>query len=278
MGTTSINNKYYFDLKTGHYRLKPLNEADGDTGVNNNATQTQQTQNATSEEQTSTEEQTTAPTSTSKWTSFNSDSQIQQLQAQVNEINRLLNNDIQSLKKQKEAIIKSIKPESDNSVYDPYQGKTIKIDELIEDKTWVANQKIHNLQKKINARIEVLAKQTKSQQVSESFKKFNVPEKYLQLNESNMSNAKIYIDDLIDKEDEDCPIRNMNDFKRAFKGSNLIIGKENGNSSKQNKYFVICVDEHDVNELQHVLNSIGYINSEIVETIMPQILDRKKFV
>lgn len=264
----AFSSKYYFDLKSGHYKKK-LNEADDNT-------QNQQNNNL----ENTTSETTTAPSSPSNngYKPFEGDEEIQKYIAQINEIQRILRNDISILTKQKENIVKNIDASKDDSVYDPFKGKTISIDEQIEDKTWIANQKIHNIKKQINARIEVLAKEKKQQQITESFIKYNIPEKYHSLNESNVSNAKIYIDDLIDKDDEDCPIKNMNDFKRAFKKSGLIIGRESSNSVKQKKYFVICVDAADVNELQKVLNELGYNEEDVVEVIYQQILDRKNFI
>lgn len=272
------SSKYYFDIKTGHYKLKTLNEADA-TGQTNNGQQTSNSNSVSNIETKTSEEQTTpSQDTTSQFQSYESDSQIQTLMSQINEIKRILSNDLNTLNKQKEAIINSIDASTDNSVYDPYQGKTIKIDEQIEDKTWIANQKIHNLQKQIHARIEALAKQTKTQQVAESFKKFNIPSKYTNLNESNIGNAKIYIDKLIDKDDEECPIRNMNDFKRLFKNSSLIIGKEPTSSSKVQKFFVICVDANDVDIMQSILTDAGYDKDDIIDVIMPQVLDRSKYV
>jgi len=62
-----------------------------------------------------------------------------------------------------------------------------------------------------------------------------LPVKYRILNESNIQNAKVYINKIIENDYQE-RIKGMVDFKKAFANSNLLFGKDKGG------YFAVCVD------------------------------------
>ena len=98
-----------------------------------------------------------------------------------------------------------------------------------------------------------------------------LPEKYRNLNESNIHTAKIYMRDLIGN-DDDHIIKGMVDFKRAFGKSNLLYGKD------KEGYFVVCIDQEDFDKMYNTLEETGYVRDTIIDNIMPQLFDRKEMV
>lgn len=106
--------------------------------------------------------------------------------------------------------------------------------------------------------------------VNESMRRV-LPEKYRNLNESNIHTAKIYMRDLIGNDDEHI-IKGMVDFKRAFGKSNLLYGKD------KEGYFVVCIDQEDFDKMYNTLEETGYVRDTIIDNIMPQLFDRKEMV
>lgn len=99
--------------------------------------------------------------------------------------------------------------------------------------------------------------------------KFTMPKKYRNLSESNIHNAKIYLNKLVQNDDEHI-LKGMTDFKRAFGTSELLYGKD------KEGFFAVCIDENDFNKLNNTLEEVGYLRDEIIDTIMPQLFDRKE--
>lgn len=93
------------------------------------------------------------------------------------------------------------------------------------------------------------------------------PEKYKRLNESNIQNAKIHFSSLIDNDVQGI-ISGMVDFKKAFKDSELLYGKD------KDGYFAVCVDQADFNKLVKTLEDAGYHRDDIMAVCLPQIFDR----
>ena len=106
--------------------------------------------------------------------------------------------------------------------------------------------------------------------VNESMRRV-LPEKYRNLNESNIHTAKIYMRNLIGN-DDDHIIKGMVDFKRAFGNSNLLYGKD------KEGYFVVCIDQEDFDKMYNTLEETGYVRDTIIDNIMPQLFDRKEMV
>ena len=121
---------------------------------------------------------------------------------------------------------------------------------------------INNLE---NSRLDVLSKMN-----NEGFRR--LPDKYVNfLNESNIHLAKIYINELVANDDEHI-LKDMNDFKRAFRDSELVYGQD------RNGYYTLCIDKEDFNKLYNKLETIGYMRDEIFASVMPQILDRSSML
>lgn len=116
---------------------------------------------------------------------------------------------------------------------------------------------------------QILARKKQLSAIKEA-KDLNMPDKLVYLiNESAVSKCKIYITDLIG---EGMPIFNKYSMNRCFKNTNLIYGKD------RNKYFVVLVDEDDVNELYDALISVGYEKEDIQTVILSQLLNRRHMV
>ena len=98
-----------------------------------------------------------------------------------------------------------------------------------------------------------------------------LPSKYNSLNESNISQAKLYMNSLISEEDE-TPIRGMVDFKRAFQDTDIVFGKD------KIGYFMLCIDRDDFNKIMIALQKAGYIKDELIGVLMPQILNRSGMI
>ena len=120
-------------------------------------------------------------------------------------------------------------------------------------------QNVHKIEMK---RIEVL-----NNMANESFNK--LPGKYSALNESNVHNAKIYLDTLVG---DNCLLTGMPDFKNAFKDSDLVYGKD------KKGYFALCIDRDDFEKLYNVLNAVGYQRDEVFSLVMSQVLDRSEMI
>lgn len=120
-------------------------------------------------------------------------------------------------------------------------------------------QSVYNLEKK---RIDVLRSLT-----NESY--IGLPGKYKHLNESNVHNAKIYLDVLVG---EDQLITSMPDFKNAFKDSELVYGKD------KKGYYCLCIDREDFEKLYAVMNQVGYGRDDVFSVVMSQVLDRSQMI
>lgn len=94
-----------------------------------------------------------------------------------------------------------------------------------------------------------------------------LPRKYRSLNESNISQAKLYMNTLI-SEDDETPIRGMVDFKRAFQDTDVVYGKD------KTGFYMLCIDRDDFNKIMIALQNAGYMKDELLGTLMPQILNR----
>ena len=111
-----------------------------------------------------------------------------------------------------------------------------------------------------NNRLQVLAKMNNEKFVA-------LPIKYRSLNESNISQAKLYMNTLI-SEDDETPIRGMVDFKRAFQDTDVVYGKD------KTGFYMLCIDRDDFNKIMIALQNAGYMKDELLGTLMPQILNR----
>ena len=98
-----------------------------------------------------------------------------------------------------------------------------------------------------------------------------LPLKYQRLNESNIQNAKVYLNKIFDNDYQE-RIKGMVDFKKAFANSNLLFGKDKGG------YFAVCVDQEDMNKLTNTLIEVGYNKDDIYSVVLSQMFDRSDLV
>lgn len=96
----------------------------------------------------------------------------------------------------------------------------------------------------------------------ESMGRRAMPLKYHGLNESNVQNAKVYVNSLIDNDEQE-RIKGLVDFKKVFRDSELIYGKDDSG------YFAVCVDQEDFNKLSNTLEEAGWLKEEILAQILP---------
>lgn len=149
-----------------------------------------------------------------------------------------------------------------DKVYDPVRtnSNVLNIQKKILDLDFKYAQDINRIE---NNRLQILRKMANET--------YELPEKYRHLNESNINQAKIYVNKLV-QNDEYHLMKGMTDFKKVFSNSELVYGKD------KNGYYVLCIDQDDFNKMYDTLQEEGYLRDEIISTIMPQLLDRTAIV
>ncbi len=249
--------KYVYNTKTGHF-IKKLNEDDS-----NVKTDTNQDNNNKSNNSTDSKDDTS--TGNTSFKSVESDETIQDLTAKAQENENKFQQDLNTQQKLLDAAKATASNKTPTGPYDPVMTdqNVLNIMKKINDMT-----KQHAIDK-ANFQDQKLAQLQKLSQTNESY--YKIPEKYKWLNESNIHTAKIYMGNLI-KPEEDAPLKGMADFKRAFKDTDLLYGKD------KNGYFVVCVDQEDFNTLYDTLEENSYVRDEIIDTVMPQLFDRHEMI
>ena len=252
--------KYFYNFKSGHFEIiKPINEdlltpQEALDGKTTNTTNTK-----TSD--TSAKTDTSTATTIDKQTVF-ADPEYRKIYTSIlqNEIYYQCTNIPNARKKVLSQEINLLTSSTTESIFTnaTVLASQNDLDSLITE----YNNKKVNLDKQLNSRAEAISKTNES---------IIIPQKYQSLNESNLKNAKVYLNNFIINDDEHI-LKNMNDFKRLMKNSNLLYGKDKGG------YFVICVDQDDFDELQDILDYAGFLKEDIIDCIMPQVLDRQNFV
>lgn len=247
------SSKYKFDMNIGHYVLLLEGEAPQADGTQE---QTQDQQNQ------------------------------EQQKPQVQPIN-LDSEDVVKMRQEKENVIKQLQEtitKKTNNVIQCQQvvanlqnsenAEQTQINDaqktLIQAMKEVSDAKF-NLAKKANEYdnkiYQLQAKLVESIQIARD----TLPEKYQGLNESNVQNAKVYITKIFEN-DYQQRIKGMIDFKKAFANSNLLYGKD------KDGYFVVCLDQDDLNKLTNTLIEIGYDKDEIYGVVLSQMFDRSDLV
>ena len=249
--------KYVYNKKTGHF-IKKLNEDDS-----NVSTDTQQQQNNNSNTTSSTTDDKDTSTNNTSFKSVESDETIQSLNAKIQDNENKFQQDLNTQQKLLDAAKVAASKKTPTGPYDPVatDADVLNIMKKINDITKQHAIDIANFQDQKLAQLQKLS------QTNESY--YKIPEKYKWLNESNIHTAKIYMGDLID---DDHILKGMVDFKRAFKDTDLLYGKD------RNGYFLIAVDKEDLDKVYDTLEELGYLRDEIIDTFIPQVLDRTKFI
>lgn len=250
--------KYVYNTKTGHF-IKKLNEDDSnvktDTDQDNNNSNTNN----------STYNKDDNSIGNTSFKSVESDETIQDLTAKAQENENKFQQDLNTQQKLLDAAKATASNKTPTGPYDPVMTdeNVLNIMKKINDMT-----KQHAIDQ-ANFQDQKLAQLQKLSQTNESY--YKIPEKYKWLNESNIHTAKIYMGNLI-KPEQDAPLKGMADFKRAFKDTDLLYGKD------KNGYFVVSIDQQDFNKLYDTLSEVGYLRDEIIDTVMPQLFDRHEMI
>ena len=249
--------KYVYNQKTGHF-IKKLNEDDS-----NVSTDTQQQQNNNSNTTSSTTDNKNTSTNNTSFKSVESDETIQSLNAKIQDNENKFQQDLNTQQKLLDAAKVAASKKTPTGPYDPVatDADVLNIMKKINDITKQHAIDIANFQDQKLAQLQKLS------QTNESY--YKIPEKYKWLNESNIHTAKIYMGDLID---DDHILKGMADFKRAFKDTDLLYGKD------KNGYFVVCVDQEDFNTLYDTLEENSYVRDQIIDTVIPQLFDRHEMI
>ena len=251
--------KYVYNKKTRHF-IKKLNEDDS-----NVSTDTQQQQNNNSNTTSSTTDNKDTSTNNISFKSVESDETIQSLNAKIQDNENKFQQDLNTQQKLLDAAKVAASKKTPTGPYDPVatDADVLNIMKKINDITKQHAIDIANFQDQKLAQLQKLS------QTNESY--YKIPEKYKWLNESNIHTAKIYMGDLI-APDDDHILKGMADFKRAFKDTDLLYGKD------RNGYFLIAVDKEDFDKVYDTLEEVGYLRDEIIDTVMPQLFDRHEMI
>lgn len=249
--------KYIYDKKTNRL-LKKINEDDNSTTTNTNQEQ-QQNQNQQNQQNTSTGTTTETP----KGQSIDSNPDMQKLNQEFFLLKTKYDNDINTQNKLLNAAKQAASKKTEIGPYDPVMTDTNVIN--IMKKINMLNRQFYI--NSCNYEDKKIALLTKLSQLKENY--YKIPEKYKGLNESNIHTAKIYMKNLID---QDHILKGMVDFKRVFKDTNLLYGKD------REGYFIVALDSDDFNQATEALEEVGYLRDEILDTIMPQVLDRHTMI
>ena len=223
--------KYVYDKQSGHF-IKKLNEDDS-----NVTTDTQQETKPTEQKPEENKE------TSSSFKSVESDEVIQKLNIQIQQNEKKFQDDLNTQNKLLDAAKANASKKAPQGIYDPVatDPDVLNIMKKITDMT-----KQHAIDK-ANFEYQKITQLQKLSQTNESY--YKIPEKYKGLNESNIHTAKIYMGNLI-APDEDHILKGMADFKRAFKETNLLYGKD------RQGYFVIAVDKDDFDTLSDTLEEL----------------------
>lgn len=243
--------KYVFDKKSGRL-IKKLNEDD------NNTNQEQQTNGQTSQDN-----QQNVSTGTVTGQTIESNPDMQKLNQEIFTIKQKYDSDINTQNKLLNAAKQAASKKTEIGTYDPVMTDPTVI--AIMKKINVLNRQYYT--NMCNYEDKKIALLTKMSTMKENY--YKVPDKYKGLNESNIHTAKIYMKNLIN---DDQILKGMVDFKHVFQNTNLLYGKD-----KQG-YFIVALDSEDFNQATDALEEVGYLRDEILDTIMPQVLDRHTMI
>lgn len=243
--------KYVYDLNSKKLIKKKLNEED-----NNVTTDTTQQQT----------DQTTAQQQTVPKQSIESNQDYQKVQIEKQTRDKKYNDDIATQEKLLQVAQVNASKNTQNGPYDPV---------IVDPNVIAIQRKINDIKKQYAIDLHTI--ETKRLDLLTSLSKTNerwyyLPDKYKDLNESNINNAKVYVNSLVGNDDNRKILKNMYDFKRVFKNTDLLYGKDH------NGYFVVAIDSEDLNKLSDTLEEEGYLRDNILDAIMPQILDRTSMI
>ena len=261
-----------YDIKSGHYVI--VNEADETSGFNANA---QDGENDQEQKQEAQDEETNKP--------VEQNPDIQKVENDLNAENKRYETLKQSLQQTYErnkqvardnltSVKNAASTQDELTPYDRVQTnrdvisaqkKILDLDlKFAEDKNRIELEHARKINAIENNRLQILQKIN-----NEAFG--ILPGKYSALNESNIHQAKIYMNAVVG-DDADSPVQGMVDFKKMFQETELVYGKD------KDGYYVICIDRDDFNRIYGAMAAAGFDKDTILSILMPQILDRSQMV
>lgn len=256
--------KYFYDNNIGHFLITEAEEA-AHQGAGNPDSNAPEKEGLEQDDQ-------KQPMS---FKSIMADEKIIALKAQLSAKKTQFDRDIQALNLQmtntKAAISKELVDKDTNAIktaYDPSEvdPKVLELETKILTRTITYNTESSNIDKQILQRKIELSKELKESEIvkQEGIRKLQM------LNESMLAKCKICVSPLIG---EEMPIKNKFDFNRALKTFSLLYGK-----NSKDGYYVVLVDNNDVEEFYTAFLNAGYDKEDLVETIVPQLIDRTNFI
>jgi hypothetical protein len=263
---------FKYDIESGHYIL--LNEDDNSMSSNAQEQPQAADQQSNQQVQKSAGDDENAQATSAK--SIDSDTILINLNKMLNDKKVMYDREMLQLNNQLTLAKQDIsnKMHAGDQTVASYEFDPLQVHDSIlslQNKIFTKEQEFNNfnttIQKQILARKKALAAKKKS--ASEA-KRIGVTNKVINLiTESSVSKCKIYIDALCG---EDMPIFNKHSLNRCFKNTNLVYGKD------KRKYFVVIVDEDDVNEMYQALLDFGYDFEDIQSVILSGLMNRSHMI
>ena len=250
------SSKYKFDMNIGHYVLLLEGEAPQTDGTQ------EQPQNQDQNQEQAQKPQVQMINLDSKEVVAMRQEKANQLKTLQDDIEKKTNNVVQC--QQAIANIQQQLDKADQSQLNAAQKTLIQANKELADAKFNMAKKTNEYDNKI------FQLQTKLVESIETARKV-LPIKYQALNESNIQNAKVYLNKIFDNDYQE-RIKGMVDFKKAFANSNLLFGKDKGG------YFAVCVDQEDMNKLTNTLIEVGYNKDDIYSVVLSQMFDRSDLV
>lgn len=250
------SSKYKFDMNIGHYVLLLEGEAPQTDGSQ------EQPQNQDQNQEQSQKSQVQMINLDSKEVVAMRQEKANQLKILQDDIEKKTNNVVQC--QQAIANIQQQSDKVDQSQLNAAQKTLIQANKELADAKFNMAKKANEYDNKI---FQLQAKLVESIETARR----ELPLKYQALNESNIQNAKVYLNKIFDNDYQE-RIKGMVDFKKAFANSNLLFGKDKGG------YFAVCVDQEDMNKLTNTLIEVGYNKDDIYSVVLSQMFDRSDLV
>ena len=250
------SSKYKFDMNIGHYVLLLEGEAPQTDGSQD------QSQNQDQNQEQAQKPQVQMINLDSKDVIAMRQEKANQLKILQDDIEKKTNNVVQC--QQAVANIQQQPDKADQSQLNAAQKTLIQANKELADAKFNMAKKENEYDNKI---FQLQAKLVESIETARR----ELPLKYQALNESNIQNAKVYLNKIFDNDYQE-RIKGMVDFKKAFANSNLLFGKDKGG------YFAVCVDQEDMNKLTNTLIEVGYNKDDIYSVVLSQMYDRSDLV
>lgn len=250
------SSKYKFDMNIGHYVLLLEGEAPQTDGSQD------QSQNQDQNQEQAQKPQVQMINLDSKDVIAMRQEKANQLKILQDDIEKKTNNVVQC--QQAVANIQQQPDKADQSQLNAAQKTLIQANKELADAKFNMAKKENEYDNKI---FQLQAKLVESIETARR----ELPLKYQALNESNIQNAKVYLNKIFDNDYQE-RIKGMVDFKKAFANSNLLFGKDKGG------YFAVCVDQEDMNKLTNTLIEVGYNKDDIYSVVLSQMFDRSDLV